>query len=221
MTGSDQGKTVKTVFTRFSLVDLTTLVGDKFRIFVQPQFERLDEDFNVFGDVVVPVGTYDFVSTGFALEASRSRQLSGSLEFSGGEFYNGVRWNAISRLRWQPNPRFLFELSYNHTQVWLDRAYSTLCDEDEQVAVRCGNTFTVRVATARGAIQFSPDLSWNLLVQYENDTNEMSMETRLRWTIQPGNDLFLIFRQSFLAEDHRLKAARTEPLVKLAWTFRL
>ena len=58
--------------------------------------------------------------TGLLLEASRSRQLSGSLEFSGGEFYNGVRWNAISRLRWQPNPRFLLELALGR--------FATLCE---------------------------------------------------------------------------------------------
>ena len=76
------------------------------------------------------------------------------------------------------------------------------------------------IATGRFEVQFSPDVSWNTLVQYDNSSDEMNVQSRFRWTIQPGSDLFLILNQGFLAENGSLAAGRTEPIVKLAWTFR-
>ncbi len=85
---------------------------------------------------------------------------------------------------------------------------------------RCGTRFTVHIATARFEIQLSPDVSWNNLVQYDNSSDEINLESRFRWTITPGSDLFLILSQGFVDENDHFEAERTEPLVELAWTFR-
>jgi hypothetical protein len=78
----------------------------------------------------------------------------------------------------------------------------------------------VRIATARFELQLSPDISWNNLVQYDNGSDEINVQSRFRWTITPGSDLFLILNQGFIDEGNSFDAGRTEPLVKLAWTFR-
>ena len=62
---------------------------------------NLFRDFNVFSDVVIPSGTFDFVSAGLELESSASRALSGRLNVLAGQFYNGSRWNLSPQLRWR------------------------------------------------------------------------------------------------------------------------
>ena len=131
-----------------------------------------------------------------------------------------VSLRLFPRIQWRPNRYLLFSASYQRTWFWLDRERSTLCGDDDTVVERCGNSFVVNIATARFEVQLSPDMSWNTIVQYDNGSDEVNVQSRFRWTIQPGSDLFLILNQGFLAESWSLEAGRTEPLVKLAWTFR-
>ena len=68
-------------------------------------------------------------------------------------------------------------------------------------------------------IAFTPDLAWLNFVQYENVEDVMEVNSRLRWIISPGRDLFLVFNQTFDSRG-RVKLVRTAPLVRLEWTFR-
>ena len=61
----------------------------------------------------------------------------------------------------------------------------------------------------------SPRLSFFNLVQYDNRSRNLGWQSRVRWTQQPGNDLFLAFQQgwihdagerTFRAEDRKLSA---------------
>jgi hypothetical protein len=150
--------------------------------------------------------------------------LSGHIEVFGGEWYDGYRIGLLPRVEWRPTRQLLFALSYAHSRHWaLDRLGSSnaLCNVDSDVdPVPCGNSFTVRIATVRFELQLSPDISWNNLVQYDNASDEINVQSRFRWTITPGSDLFLILNQGFIDEGNSFDAGRTEPLVKLAWTFR-
>ena len=62
-------------------------------------------------------------------------------------------------------------------------------------------------------------------IQYDTDSRNLGSNTRLRWTIRPGNDLFIVWNRAWeklvlnprelsLIPDRELLA------VKLRWTFR-
>ena len=38
-------------------------------------------------------------------------------------------------------------------------------------------------------------------MQYDNRSRNLGWQTRVRWTPQPGNDLFIAFNQGWLQED--------------------
>jgi hypothetical protein len=221
LTESDQPDRLTEIFLRDDFITVESLVGDRTGGFLQFQMQREDEDRSVFGNVVLEEGRHSFTTAGVFVEATRSRPVSGRFEIFGGGYYDGYRVGVISRIEWRPTRRLLFAGSYRHTRHWgLDRASDlALCDEDA-VTPHCGNSFTVRIVTARFEIQLSPDVSWNNLVQYDNSSDEINFESRFRWTITPGSDLFLILNQGFIDESDHFEAGRTEPLVKLAWTFR-
>ena len=46
----------------------------------------------------------------------------------------------------------------------------------------------------------------------------MGINSRLRWIIEDGREFFIVLNQGFDTRDD-VKATRTEPLVKLQWTF--
>ena len=75
-------------------------------------------------------------------------------------------------------------------------------------------------ASVRVNIQFTPTISWTTLTQYDNVSDEIGINSRLRWIIVPGSDLFIVLNQGLSVEDGRLHRGVTEPRVKLGWTFR-
>ena len=63
-------------------------------------------------------------------------------------------------------------------------------------------------------------LSWTTLVQYDNVTDTIGINSRVRWIIEPGSELFVVLNQGLIARRGRIERGVTEPRIKLSWTFR-
>ena len=50
--------------------------------------------------------------------------------------------------------------------------------------------FTVDVVQVNFNIIFSPDLVWNITNQWDSESETYGINSRIRWTIQPGSDLY-------------------------------
>ena len=79
------------------------------------------------------------------------------------------------------------------------------------------------VFTARTDYNFSPNVSWANLVQYDNESRILGVQSRFRWILKPGNDLFLVFNRGWYRQewDNRYVRAFDKGTVKLQDTFRL
>ena len=69
---------------------------------------------------------------------------------------------------------------------------------------------------------FSPDLVLSVYSQYDSESRDLGLNSRLRWTIQPGRDLFLVWNRSWKrlpGPRDRLGAEANEIVVKLRWTW--
>jgi hypothetical protein len=60
--------------------------------------------------------------------------------------------------------------------------------------------FIARIFTANVGYAVSPSLSVSNLVQYDNRSRNLGWQGRVRWTLRPGNDLFLAFNQGWIDE---------------------
>ena len=58
------------------------------------------------------------------------------------------------------------------------------------------------------------------LTQYDNFSHALGANARLKWTVQPGNDVFVIVNQGYDTTDDRFRPTRNDTSVKGAWTFR-
>jgi hypothetical protein len=81
-------------------------------------------------------------------------------------------------------------------------------------------SFITRVWRGRLNVYFTPDVSWTNFVQYDNFTETVGVNSRLRWIVQPGSELFLVVNQAFSVADSELKSNFTELTTKINWTFR-
>jgi hypothetical protein len=69
----------------------------------------------------------------------------------------------------------------------------------------------------------SPTLSFSNLIQYDNRSRNLGWQSRIRWTLQPGNDLFFAFNQGWIQEqidNLRFRAEDSKMSGKFQYSFR-
>ena len=90
--------------------------------------------------------------------------------------------------------------------------------------------FVARIYTSNVDYAFSPTLAFSNLMQYDNRSRNLGWQTRVRWTPQPGNDLFIAFNQGWIQEDEdaaatgridrRFRAQDTKLSAKIQYSLR-
>jgi len=81
--------------------------------------------------------------------------------------------------------------------------------------------FTTQLFELRVDYSFSPDVSWSNLVQYDSASAILGFQSRFRWILEPGNDLFLIFNRGWEDLEGRFIPVFDRGSVKFQYTFRL
>jgi hypothetical protein len=149
--------------------------GDVLEFEVHRIFDRIDEDFEIVDGVFVRKGDYTVTRHTVTFESADKRFVSFNLELEFGEFYDGTF------VAWQMEPLFLFSPnlqvsgSYKEDRIHLNE-----------------DSFLTQEASARLDLQFSPDLSWRNLWQYDNESRNLSFQSRVRWILEPGRELFFV-----------------------------
>ena len=180
--------------------------GDRVEANWVPQFERLFAPFEIADGVTIPAGDYRFTRYRVEFNTASKRPWEVGGKWSFGDFYSG-RSNEISATfvyKFAPHLRLAFSA---------DQTFARLPQ---------GN-FVARVYSARADYAFSPLLTLSNLVQFDNESRNLGLQTRVRWILKPGNDLFLVFNQGWL-QDQRggfsYRATNTRFTGKLQYTLR-
>ena len=191
-------------FINISPLEIELDSGDEFDFEIQPQFERLSNDFQISRDVVIPEGSYRFTRYVVAFETATKRRWVVNFEAQFGNFYSGKRRDLNLELLLKPSSLLLLGLKAERAEIDLEE----------------GKFFT-QLFSARADINFSPDVSWANIVQYDNSSRILGFQTRFRWIIQPGSDLFLILNRGWEKSlDHRYVSIYDRGTAKLQYTFR-
>jgi hypothetical protein len=158
--------------------------GDKAHLEWVPQFERLDEPFEIQPGIVIPPGDYRYTAWIAEAETAERRRWVAEVEARWGSFYDGDLTRVEARLALKPSAHVLlgFEGEWSRGTLPAGR-------------------FTTKVLAGRLELNFSPDLGWSNLVQYDTDSRELGLQSRLRWRIRPGSDLFVVFNRGWVHEE--------------------
>ncbi len=149
-----------------------------------PTYERLFERFEISPGVFLPPGEYRFTRfRSNLLSTATKRPLSASINLQWGNYWSGEAEQVTASLTYKLPPRFTMSLSTNQT-------FARLPEGD----------FIARIATANVNYAASPRLSFSNLVQYDNRSRNLGWQSRIRWTLQPGNDFFFAFNQGWVQE---------------------
>ncbi len=187
----------------FTLFRLETEYGDQYNVQYTLQKEVLDESFEINDGVTLDVGSYRWDRWSFRYEDSNAKlvRFEGSASYGG--FWSGDRYDLRGELEWRVSANLFLSLEYQYNDIDLDEG-----------------DFITRLGRARVNLFFTPDISWQTFVQYDNVSDTMGINSRFRWIVEPGSELFLVLNQGYDIIDSRPHSGFTEVTSKVGWTFR-
>jgi hypothetical protein len=178
--------------------------GDVFRLEVEHTHDVLFEDFEIRPNNTIPIGKYDFTNARIEAETSQRRDLSVGLTFGFGEFFNGTRERYSAFLAWRSDPLFTGEFEYSQNEIGLPTG-----------------DFQTQFATLRANFSFTPEIAWNNFAQWDNESDQFAMNSRLLWIPQPGREVFLVFNETLEKQGTGFSPLFQELSFKIGYTIRL
>jgi hypothetical protein len=175
----------------------------------EPQYERLDKPFEVAPGVVIPAGDYHFTRYRIELDSSTFRPWRVGTNCIVGEFFDGGLAQTQSFVG--------FTTPGGHLEL-------NLAAELDYGDLREGS-FTERLLQLKEVYAFTPEVVLSSFVQYDSETRNLGINSRLRWTIRPGTDLFIVWNRGWERPlpdpgDLTLAPIADEVVLKLQHTWR-
>ncbi len=187
------------------LLEIETASNDQANIWHQQRKENLTEPFEISEGVVIPPGDYAFDTWRAEVATGPDRALSATVSVEEGEFFDGNKLTVGSELRWRPSKYFDLGVTYTVDDVELPQG-----------------EFTTRLASVDTAVAFSNELAWVNLMQYDNISDTVGINSRLQWITDEGRNVFFVVNHSFVERplDGEFHSATTDVTLKVDYTFR-
>ena len=134
-------------------------------------------------DVILPVGDYRVTRWRIRASSASKRRVDVLGEWDWGTFWSGRSDEVRTNLNIKFPPRLQIGLSTDQTFARLPEG-----------------SFVVRLFRLETNYSLSPFLNFANLVQYDSESRNLGWQSRVRWTLQPGNDFFFAFNQGWVQE---------------------
>jgi len=206
---SDLGGRNETSRYFFSPISTTLTSGEHMEVNVAIDREFLPSPFAIVPAVSIAPGQYSFTRWRFQFLSSKHRPLQVGSTTWAGPFYSGrlTQWDSYVQLNTMKGKLQLGILATNN--------FGRLKE----------GSFVQRLWQSQIALALSPKLVFSSFVQYDNQSQNVGMNSRVRWTVKPGSDLFIVWNRGWqrnLGERDDLSLIPQNDLlaVKFRWTIR-
>jgi len=153
--------------------------GDRFEFNIVPKGERLNEPFEIEDGIVLKPDEYKFTRYRMEFESASKRPVSGQATWWFGTFYTGTLDQIELEMSLRFTSNIIFDLNY----------------EKNIVKLKEGN-FTQNLFGGRLQLNFSSDLQLSSFIQYDSESKLFGSNTRMRWTITPLTDLYIVYNHN-------------------------
>lgn len=185
---------------------LQTASLDNFSLRISPSREVLVRDFTIHPGVVLPAGSaYDFTRVRFQVGTASRRVLSTSSSLEVGSFYSGNRETLALNFGLRPARGIVVNFASEWNRVDLPEG-----------------RFDTRLFRIVADTQFSPWMYVVNNVQYDSVSESIGWQIRYRWTVAPGNDLYLVYTHNWIEHDleDRFLTQDRRGAAKFVYTYR-
>ena len=170
-----------------------------------PTFERLDAPFEIQPGIVISPGSYRTTRFRTEVNTATKRPWVVDFAFRWGSFYRGSLRQYQPVLTLKPNIHLAVVLQ-------MERDEGSLPQGD----------FVTQLYSGRLDYNASPNVTWSNLVQYDSPSRILGFQSRFRWILRPGNDLFVVVSRGWFRRfDGDYVPSFDRGSAKLQYTFRL
>ncbi|MDH7943336.1 DUF5916 domain-containing protein [Pseudohongiella sp. SYSU M77423] len=193
----------------YRLLELETNSRDSMELSVIDNREVVQRPFTIYSSpdrqVSIAPGDYSFTEQEIEVSTGGQRQLAGSVGYLTGDFYNGERDNIRASLSWNQSSNFVLSTSFDWNNISLPQG-----------------DFITRLTSVSTQVAFSSTLYWINLVQYDNLSEEIGINTRLQWIPRAGQEGFIVLNYNVQDYDknNRFEALSSDLSVKFRYTIR-
>ena len=190
----------------FTVVQMNLHSGDNVTVATSRRYERLDAPFTLSRGITLPVGAaFDFTRYRINGQTANRRVLAFNGRFESGDFYSGTRTERVANLTLRARQGLIVYMTGEWNNVTLPQ----------------GN-FKTRLYRVVGETQFTPFIAVVNNVQYDTQSAVLGWQSRLRWIITPGNDLYVVYTHNWLDQPLLDRFATLDKRVasKIFYTYR-
>ncbi len=155
--------------------------------------------------VTIPVGEYSWDEYFLGLQWGTQRKLAGGLNLQGGDYYTGTHFSKRGNVVWRPNRNFVVDLSFTEDNIQLPYG-----------------DFMLQLFGLNAQYAFSSTLSWSNLIQYDNISENIGINSRLHWIPKAGQQTFLVLNWGLMDpdKDNIFVSTIADLSLKFNYTFR-
>jgi hypothetical protein len=201
---TDMDGNLETEIFDVTLAEMQNQSGDEGKLYFLDEREVLTTPFEIVDGVIIPVGDYSYERYGASIETGGQRLFILTMLLEDGGFFSGDRMTANTKLEWQPSKHFAGVLEYEYNDIDL-----------------LEGAFDTQLIRLRTDVAFNAEWAWITTAQYDNQSDLLSVNSRVQWIPQAGRELYFIYNGGWLEEDIRgFQKVGESATVKLNYTFR-
>jgi hypothetical protein len=157
---------------------------DSFSIEASQGYELLDAPFPISPGITLPLGgEYSMTRLSVGGQTANRRMLALGARFETGGFYSGSRNQMVAMLTLRARPGYIVSFNGEWNQVDLAEG-----------------SFASNVYRLVADSQFTPFVALVNNVQFDTVSRVMGWQSRFRWILTPGNDLYLVYTHNWLED---------------------
>ena len=145
-----------------------------------PTFEHLDQPFEISPGVVIPPGSYCWTRYRAEVNTATKRPWVIDAAWWWGGFYGGTLKQLEFAATLKPSRHVALSVQAERNTVTLPEG-----------------AFNTDILTLKADYNVTANLSWANLAQYDNDSRVAGLQSRFRWILQAGSDLFFIVNRGW------------------------
>jgi hypothetical protein len=146
--------------------------------------EHLEEPFPIRRDITLPLGAdYNYSRVWVRGQTANRRVLALNGRYEAGDYYSGTRRQTVIGLNVRLRPGYIVYTNAEWNDVRLaEGRFST-------------NLYRIIAET-----QFTPFVALVNNVQFDTQSRVMGWQSRFRWIMKPGNDLYVVYTHNWLED---------------------
>ncbi len=191
------------MFTHLPQVEFES--GEEVALQFVPTFERLVTAFEIEPGVVIPPGSYRWTQYQVEVSTASKRAWVAEVQAASGGFYTGTMKQIEASLTLKPSSHLAVGVEVERSDVSLPEG-----------------EFVAQVFSTRLDLAATTNITWSNTIQYDTDSRVLGFQSRFRWILRPGNDIFFVIGRGWFNEPGgRYLPSFHSTSAKLQYTFRL